>query len=110
MCLLALLAVQVLSIKASAKRRLQAQYGLATGEQYSVATFVGRMTQQKGCDVIAEVAAALMAQTPTPADYRAGPIRCAVVQHVHYPAMKFFRMLPQYHDGLIQSACFVQGW
>jgi granule-bound starch synthase len=64
MCLLALLAVQVLSIKASAKRRLQAQYGLATGEQYSVATFVGRMTQQKGCDVIAEVAAALMAKHP----------------------------------------------
>lgn len=54
----------MLSIKAAAKRRLQAQYGLAVGEQYSVVTFVGRMTQQKGCDVIAEVAAALMAKHP----------------------------------------------
>lgn len=47
-------------MKAAAKVRLQSQYGLAVGQQYSLATFVGRMTQQKGCDIIAEVAAGLM--------------------------------------------------
>ena len=56
--------LQVLGIKATAKARLQSRYGLAVGQQYSLATFVGRMTQQKGCDIIAEVAAGLMAKHP----------------------------------------------
>lgn len=54
----------VLALKASCKVQLQQLYGLAPGQQYSLATFVGRMTQQKGCDVIAEAAQALMTRYP----------------------------------------------
>ncbi|WIA30035.1 hypothetical protein OEZ86_000130 [Tetradesmus obliquus] len=54
----------VLALKASCKVQLQQLYGLAPGQQYSLATFVGRMTQQKGCDVIAEAAQALMMRYP----------------------------------------------
>ncbi|WIA20821.1 hypothetical protein OEZ85_005176 [Tetradesmus obliquus] len=43
---------------------LQALYGLSRGQQYSLAAFVGRLTQQKGVDVIAEAAAALLAKHP----------------------------------------------
>lgn len=46
---------EVLAIKAAAKRRLQETYCLAVGEQYNLLVFIGRVTHQKGCDIIAEV-------------------------------------------------------
>jgi len=46
---------QVLVVKAEAKRKLQETYCLAVGEQYTVLVFIGRITHQKGCDIIAEV-------------------------------------------------------
>jgi glycogen synthase len=45
----------VLDAKAEAKLRLQETYKLAVGSQYTLAVFVGRVTHQKGCDIIAEV-------------------------------------------------------
>jgi glycogen synthase len=54
----------VLALKATRKVQLQKLYGLSAGQQYSLATFVGRMTQQKGCDITAEVAETLMARYP----------------------------------------------
>jgi glycogen synthase len=47
--------MQVLLHKAQAKAQLQATYGLTVSEQYSLAVFVGRVTHQKGVDIIAEV-------------------------------------------------------
>ncbi|KAF6252281.1 hypothetical protein COO60DRAFT_1644178 [Scenedesmus sp. NREL 46B-D3] len=55
---------EVLGMKAASKVQLQQLYGLSTGQQHSLATFVGRMTQQKGCDIIAEVAEGLLARYP----------------------------------------------
>lgn len=46
---------QVLVKKQEAKLKLQETYGLAVGAQYTLLVFVGRVTHQKGCDIIAEV-------------------------------------------------------
>lgn len=47
--------LQVLAAKQEAKLKLQAAYSLAVGDDYTLAVFVGRVTHQKGCDIIAEV-------------------------------------------------------
>ena len=46
---------EALTAKAEAKAAAQERYSLAVGQQYSLAVFIGRITYQKGCDVIAEV-------------------------------------------------------
>jgi hypothetical protein len=46
---------QVLALKAQAKLALQKDKGLLVGPQYQLIVFMGRMTHQKGCDIIAEV-------------------------------------------------------
>lgn len=48
-------AEQVADIKRAAKLQLQERYGLAVGDEYRLLVFVGRITHQKGCDIIAEV-------------------------------------------------------
>jgi glycogen synthase len=48
-------AEQVADIKRAAKLQLQERYGLAVGDDYKLLVFVGRITHQKGCDIIAEV-------------------------------------------------------
>jgi glycogen synthase len=48
-------AEQVADMKRAAKLQLQERYGLAVGEDYRMVVFVGRITHQKGCDIIAEV-------------------------------------------------------
>ena len=48
---------QVLAAKADAKAKLQTHFGLLEGPQYDVIVFIGRICQQKGCDIIAKVAA-----------------------------------------------------
>ena len=48
---------QVLAAKAEAKAKLQAHFRLLEGPQYDVIVFIGRICQQKGCDIIAKVAA-----------------------------------------------------
>lgn len=48
----------VIARKTAAKLQLQQRMGLAVGEDYKLAIFMGRLTHQKGVDVIAEVRAA----------------------------------------------------
>ena len=48
---------EVQARKGLAKLQLQAQLGLEVGEQYQLAVFVGRLTLQKGVDIIAAVSA-----------------------------------------------------
>jgi hypothetical protein len=50
-----LTAEQVADMKRAAKLQLQERYGLAVGNDYKLLVFVGRITHQKGCDIIAEV-------------------------------------------------------
>jgi glycogen synthase len=49
--------VQVVALKTAAKLALQQAQGLLVGPQYQLIVFMGRMTHQKGCDIIAEVGA-----------------------------------------------------
>ncbi|KAF8067137.1 mok12 [Scenedesmus sp. PABB004] len=63
----------VLAAKAEAKACLQAAYGLAVGDNYTLLTFVGRVTHQKGCDIIAEAAPYIMSRHPTLQLVFAGP-------------------------------------
>ena len=46
---------QVEQRKKEAKLRLQEMLKLHVGEQYQLAVFLGRLTHQKGADIIAEV-------------------------------------------------------
>jgi glycogen synthase len=46
---------QVLEAKAEAKQKLQRTYQLSVGNDYVLLVFIGRITHQKGCDIIAEV-------------------------------------------------------
>lgn len=46
---------EALARKRAAKAALQARYGLEAGERFDLFVFMGRITQQKGCDIIAEV-------------------------------------------------------
>ena len=41
--------------KQAAKLELQRQFGLHVGEQYQLAVFLGRLTHQKGVDIVAKV-------------------------------------------------------
>lgn len=50
-----LCATQVLALKTQAKLELQRRVGLAEGKDYQLLVFMGRMTHQKGCDIIAQV-------------------------------------------------------
>jgi len=45
----------VLQRKEAAKLQLQQRFGMTTGGDYQLAIFMGRLTHQKGVDVIAEV-------------------------------------------------------
>jgi hypothetical protein len=46
---------EVLEAKRAAKLELQRHFGLEVGEQFDVIVFIGRIAQQKGCDIIAAV-------------------------------------------------------
>jgi glycogen synthase len=45
----------VLQRKEAAKLQLQQRFGMTIGADYQLAVFMGRLTHQKGVDVIAEV-------------------------------------------------------
>lgn len=49
---------QVLAAKSEAKQKLQQTYQLSVGDDYVLLVFIGRITHQKGCDIIAEVSKA----------------------------------------------------
>jgi hypothetical protein len=76
-------ATQVLALKTRAKLELQRQVGLDVGADYQLMVFMGRMTHQKGCDIIAQVGkdACAMADHPlaTPcAEANCGTLRSSV--------------------------------
>lgn len=50
--------------KAAAKLKVQQRMGLAVGEQYQLAIFLGRLTHQKGVDIIAQAAPQVLARHP----------------------------------------------
>lgn len=47
---------EAIARKTAAKLKIQQRMGLAVGEQYELAIFLGRLTHQKGVDIIAEAA------------------------------------------------------
>lgn len=49
-------AEEAITRKTAAKLKIQQRMGLAVGEQYQLAIFLGRLTHQKGVDIIAEAA------------------------------------------------------
>jgi glycogen synthase len=50
--------------KTEAKLAVQQRMGLAVGEQYELAIFLGRLTHQKGVDIIAQAAPQVLARHP----------------------------------------------
>lgn len=67
-------AAQALAAKAAAKRELQARFGLAQDPAADVMVFMGRITHQKGCDIIAEVGRRPVSCHHTTRTVRAGVI------------------------------------
>jgi glycogen synthase len=65
---------QLVAIKRTAKLQLQERYGLTVGEEFKLVVFVGRITHQKGCDIIAEAAAYFMPRHPKLQLVVVGPI------------------------------------
>ncbi|KAL4459197.1 hypothetical protein ABPG75_014062 [Micractinium tetrahymenae] len=60
--------------KASAKLALQLAKGLQVGEQHRLLVFLGRITHQKGCDLIALAARDILIACPTAQIVMAGPV------------------------------------
>ena len=54
----------VASHKETAKLEFQKRFGLAQGAQWELVVFLGRMTHQKGCDIIAKAAAHYLRNAP----------------------------------------------
>ncbi|KAL4458945.1 hypothetical protein ABPG75_013810 [Micractinium tetrahymenae] len=60
--------------KASAKIAFQLAKGLQVGEHHRMLVFLGRITHQKGCDIIALAAADILRACPTAQIVMAGPV------------------------------------
>jgi glycogen synthase len=46
----------LIKLKSDSKKRIQQRYGLMQGSEHKLLTFLGRITHQKGCDIIARAA------------------------------------------------------
>lgn len=53
---------------------MQEAYGLAVGDEYTLCVFVGRITHQKGNDIIAAAAPYIMSKHPKIQIISAGPV------------------------------------